>query len=152
MYWWNFALGQSPVLSDPTDPWRSKPWSKPAALACIVARRYDWLGSDAADFWWLIASCTLLATISAVQLPAVLSRAIVLVSGATFCIFLLHWASFRVAQVAYRLLAGPTAALDRNLVFVAGVLMCVTCWVGFKAFVRAYRAMAREPGLLGQTA
>lgn len=151
MYWWNFALG-SVLFFLTTEPWRSKPWSKPLAFACVVSAATVGWGLNGLDGWGLIASTTLLVTVSAVRLPAVLARAIVLVSGATFAIFLLHWASFRVAESAYRLLAGPTAGLDRNVAFVAGVLMCVTCWVAFKAFVRAYRALVRAPGVLAQTA
>ena len=157
LFWWNFVLG-SLLFFLITETGRSKWWSTLAALTCVIVGALIGWSPTRLDFWWLIGSATLLVTIKQIQLPAVLARAVVLVSGATFAIFLLHYLWFRIIKDGYRLLKGcpagpcPQGVVNPDIVFVVGVALCLICWIAFKAFVRAYRGMAVKTGRIEQTA
>ncbi len=152
---WNFALGGVlAFLLDGTGR-SSRRW---IASACVMAGALLAFRPATLQFWWLVVGGHALIFLRTVRLPELVGQVVVVVSGATFTIFLLHRTWFEVARGVYRWYAGAGAVLNADAVFVAGLVLSTACWVGGTALVRAYREVttdslrARTPSALALSA
>jgi len=133
---WNFALGAVIffLISDCRQPWKRWVASAAVLVSAVIAFPMDTL-----QFWWLLAGGQALVFLGTIRLPVVLAQPVMIVSGATFTIFLLHLTWFDIAQAAFHYFAGASASMNVKLVFLAGLLLSTLCWVGLTAAERAYR-------------
>ena len=135
---WNFALGGVIyfLAIDSPNPTPAKKW---LAFACVLAGATLGWEVGKLQFWWLAIGGALLVGVRHIALPRIVAQAIVVVSVATFTIFLTHIFWFKAGNVVYGVLTGTGENAPKNVMFVIGLVMGTLTSVAISAFARAYR-------------
>ena len=100
-----------------------------------------------ARFVWLTFFGFILIWFDTIVLPAVLARMLLLISQATFVIFLLHHASIGRLVWFGELFGFVDFVKDPTVRFIVGLIMPVFIWAFFTAIMRSYKRMKYEKAL-----
>ena len=140
-YVWNIALGGL-VYFLAFEP-NGVRLPKLMAIAGVVLGAAVGYGSGKIEFYMLIAGGIFLVTVRQMRLPWMLSQTLVVISSATYAIFLMHVMWIKVFLVTYPRIFGPGPWPDVafHTMFVFALTMSIGCWLVFKSFVRALQSL-----------
>jgi hypothetical protein len=134
LFLWNFTLGWLVYFSTTQLP---APWGKLLAVAGAALGGIVGFGMGYLDFWWLCVGVLLLVLPLDVRLPAIPGRLVLLISQATFAIFLLH----RFVYEVYEHLPIPQ---QNDAMWIIGLAGSLGLWMGGSALIRAYRTLRQR--------
>jgi hypothetical protein len=141
-YFWNLALGGLVYFLAFTP--NRVPFARLAAVVCVVIGAAVGYGSTELEYYVLIAAGLFLVSVRQMRLPWVVSQTLVVISSATYAIFLMHVFWFKILELAYEQVFGngePPAVLS-DAQFVFGVVVSIACWLVFTSFTRTLQSLA----------
>jgi hypothetical protein len=143
LFLWNFALGW--VVYFCVSRADAHPRLRLLALACLIAGMFAGWPPYRSDFWVLLAGGAFLIFVRRVVLPGAVRQGAILLSEATFAIFLIHKIWISVAKAVH----APASAEWPWVVFVFALGGSLACWFAMTALYRAFRRRydeIRNPG------
>lgn len=135
LFLWNFSLGWVIYFCLDAQKAARAPRLTALALGCLLIGMVVAWPPSRSEFWALGLAGVALVLIRRVPLPAMVSRAAVLLGQATFVIFLVH----RQVLASFIKLV-PGSEYQPLLLFAVALVASFAVWFGLEAAIRAYRA------------
>jgi peptidoglycan/LPS O-acetylase OafA/YrhL len=135
LFLWNFAMGWVIYFCLEQRRMTGSRLAVLLGLACVLLGAYVAWDPRTSDFWALSLAGAMVILVPHVPLPVVLHRALLLISQATFVIFLVH------REVLAVLIATFEGSQFRPLfLFVGAMAGSFLAWMALESAVRAYRS------------